>query len=136
MKINLGLICGGKSTEHEISLLSARSIVQAINKDKYNLFVIAIDKKGNWYLTNKDNFLNEADNAGKVSLNIMKENQVALVPANDSNQLIKLVNGENIGKLDIAFPIIHGTTGEDGGLQGFFNILNLPFVGCDILGSA
>jgi D-alanine-D-alanine ligase len=136
MKRNLGIMMGGKSAEHEVSLQSANSIISAVNKEKYNLFLIGIDKQGNWFLLDNTHYLNNSDNPETISLNLKEATAIALVPKDNSHQIINLESGENIGKLDVVFSIIHGTTGEDGSLQGYFNVINLPFVGADVLGAS
>ena len=136
MKRNLGIIFGGRSGEHEVSLQSARSIAGAVNRSTFNIFLIAVDKKGNWYLANEDDYLLNPDDPAAIQLQVREKQQIALVPFNNSNQLIQLSSGKVLGSLDVAFPIIHGTFGEDGGLQGYFSMLNLPYVGADITGSA
>jgi D-alanine-D-alanine ligase len=136
MKLNLGLIFGGRSGEHEVSLQSARSIANAVDQDKYNLFLLAVDKSGNWFLADGTDYLDHADDPSKIRLKVRSEQQVALVPKGNSNRILKMSNGREMGSLDVAFPIIHGTFGEDGSLQGFMSMLNLPCVGADVLGSA
>ena len=127
---------GGKSVEHEVSLQSAGSIINAINKEKYLLFLIGIDKIGNWYLLDNTNYLLNEDNPDTIALNLNKARKIALVPVNDGHKIVELDSCKNYGSLDVVFSIVHGTIGEDGGLQGFFNVLNLPFIGADIIGAA
>lgn len=136
MKLNLGLLFGGRSGEHEVSLQSAKSIANAVDRDKFNLLLLAIDKEGNWYLVEEGNYLLNADDPKNISLNVKKEQQIALIPNENSNQIIRLSDGQELGYLDVLFPIIHGTFGEDGSLQGFCSMLNVPYVGADILGSS
>ena len=135
MKTTLGLLFGGKSAEHEVSIQSARSIFTAINKDKYDVILIGIDKTGDWYLVD-ETFMQQEGNVENAALETKPENKIALIPVDNSNQILNLHNKEKIGKLDVIFSIIHGTLGEDGSLQGYLNVLNTPFVGCDVLGSA
>ncbi len=101
--INLTIIFGGKSNEHNISILSARSIMKYINKDKYNISLIYIDKDGIWYKCH------DIDNL-------------------DNLELIK--NFNMLTQTDIVFPVLHGKYGEDGRLQGLFEILGIKYVGC------
>jgi D-alanine-D-alanine ligase len=136
MKLNLGLIFGGRSGEHEVSLQSAYAIANAVDQEKYNLFLLAIDKSGNWFLADPNDYLYHAEDPSKIKLKVQSEKQVALVPKGNSNRILKLSNGRELGSLDVAFPIIHGTFGEDGCLQGYMAMLNLPCVGADVLGSA
>lgn len=136
MKLNFGLIFGGRSGEHEVSLQSARSIANAIDQEKYNLFLLAVDKSGNWFLPDSNDYLYHADDPSKIKLKVRSDQQIALVPKGNSNRILKLSNGREMGTLDVVFPIIHGTFGEDGSLQGYMAMLNLPCVGADVLGSA
>jgi D-alanine-D-alanine ligase len=136
MKLNLGLIFGGRSGEHEVSLQSACSIANAVDQEKYNLFLLAIDKSGSWFLADSNDYLDNADDPSKIKLKVRSEQQVALVPKGNSNRILKLSNGREMGSLDVVFPIIHGTFGEDGCLQGFMAMLNLPCIGADVLGSS
>lgn len=136
MKLNLGLIFGGRSGEHEVSLQSAKSIAAAVDRDKYELFLIALDKRGDWYLANEEDYLVNEDNPASIALNAKALQQAAIIPKNGSNELILLTSCKAICSLDLVFPIIHGTFGEDGSLQGFMAMMNIPCVGADILGSS
>jgi len=109
VKKNIVIIFGGKSFEHEVSIKSAKSIMNAINKDKYEIKLVYIDKLGDWYLCND---INKLDN---------------LVPIKD----IKIF--ENC---DCVFPVLHGNNGEDGKIQGLFDMVNVPYVGCNLISSA
>lgn len=101
-KIKLGIIYGGLSTEHEVSINSAKSIIDNIDKDKYEIYKIYIDKKGNWYKED-----NKIDNVF-----------------------------EYLRNLDVIFPILHGLYGEDGTIEGLFELLGVPYVGCNVLSSS
>jgi len=136
MKLNLGLLFGGRSGEHEVSLQSAKSIAGAVDRNKYNLFLIALDKQGDWYLANEYDYLLNEDDPAKIALNPKSLKQVAIIPSQGSNELVFRKNCKTICSLDVVFPIIHGTFGEDGSLQGFMSMMNIPCVGADILGSA
>lgn len=134
-KINIGIICGGKSGEHEISLISARSIYDALDKKRYNVKIIGIDKQGNWHLGNPKNFWINPDNPKKVRFDL-RSPKVTAVNKNGEVYLIDLRNGKNLARIDVFFPITHGTFGEDGCLQGFLELLNVSYVGPGVLGSA
>jgi D-alanine-D-alanine ligase len=136
MKLNLGLIFGGRSGEHEVSLQSAKSIVGAANMEKYNLLLLAVDKEGNWYLADNNKYLENEDDPARIELNLKTAQRIALAPDNNSNRIVRISDGMDLGHIDVAFPIIHGTFGEDGSLQGYMSILNIPCVGADVLGSA
>jgi len=134
-KIRVGILFGGKSAEHEVSLQSAKNIFEAIDRDKYDVVLIGIDKSGQWHLNDAERFLLGADNPKLIKLSDSAEN-LALIPGEKSDQLIKLKQQQSIGKIDVVFPILHGPFGEDGTIQGLLKLANVPFVGASVLGSA
>jgi D-alanine-D-alanine ligase len=134
-KIRVGILFGGQSAEHEVSLQSARNIVEAINKEKYEVVLIGIDKKGQWFLNEASRFLLHAENPRLIALNKSSE-QVALVPKENENQLVNLSSHQSLGPIDVVFPVLHGPFGEDGTVQGLLKLFHIPFVGAGILGSA
>lgn len=117
-KIKVGIIFGGKSAEHEVSLRSAKNIVEAIDKDKYDPVLIGIDKTGIWFLHDRASFLFNAT-----------DRRIALIPQSEGKI------GPDIS-IDVAFPILHGTFGEDGTIQGLLKLADIPYVGAGVLGSA
>lgn len=124
-KLNIAILFGGKSTEHEVSIMSAKNILKALDPDKYNISLIGIDKTGKWFLTNN------------IILENFSDKELALIPGQDHQPLIHYSKGQNtVNKFDAVIPAIHGTYGEDGSVQGMLKIANIPFVGCDVLGSA
>ncbi len=125
-KINVGIIFGGKSAEHEVSLQSAKNVLSALDKEKYNPVLIGIDKGGKWLLSNQSQFLIENRNLDLIqSQTQVSEN--AILPTEE-------MLGAN--KIDVAFPVLHGTFGEDGTVQGLLKLAGIPFVGASVLGSA
>ncbi len=114
-KIKIGVILGGRSGEHEVSLVSAESVMKALDRKKYDIVPIGITKRGEW-VTKKSKLL-ELFKQGKI------KNGSRLPP-------------EILTKVDVVFPVLHGTYGEDGTIQGLFEMLNLPYVGAGVLGSA
>lgn len=134
-KVNIGIIFGGKSAEHEVSLQSAKNIVDAIDKEKFTVSLIGIDKQGNWHLNDHSSFLLHADNPKLIQLN-KSNDAVAIVPGSKEHQLIHANSADVLDQLDVIFPIVHGTLGEDGSLQGMLRLANLPFVGPSVLGSS
>lgn len=134
-KIRVGIIFGGKSAEHEVSLQSAKNVIDAINKDKYDVVLIGIDKTGQWLLEKPANYLLNANNPKLIALN-ESSYDVALVPTANASQLINRSSQTSLGKLDVVFPVLHGTYGEDGTIQGMLKLLDIPFVGPSVLGSA
>lgn len=134
-KIRVGILFGGKSAEHEVSLQSAKNIVEAIDRDKYEVVLIGIDKDGQWYLNEASRFLLHAEDPRLIALN--RSNQsVILAPKERNNQLVNLTSHQSLGRLDVVFPVLHGPFGEDGTVQGLLKLFNIPYVGAGILGSA
>ena len=137
MKINVGVFFGGRSVEHEVSVISALQAIASINKEKYDVIPVYIAKSGVWYTGDALLDIENFKDINKLLLEVKK-----LMIENDGNKKIMVKYplsrfGNNIlGSLDVAFPIIHGTNGEDGTLQGYFESIDLPYVGCDVLSSA
>lgn len=134
-KINLCIIFGGKSAEHEVSLQSANSIINAVDHDKYELTLIAMDKNGRFFLCEEDNFLLNVDSPKTISLKAL-DNELAFIPGESKASFYSIRDKKLIKGIDVVFPIIHGTYGEDGSLQGLLKLLNVPFVGSGVSGSA
>jgi D-alanine-D-alanine ligase len=127
-KKNLGILFGGKSPEHPISLISARNIYANADPDHFNTFLIFIDKDGKWFEINEKQFL--SDNIKTT------EAQGLIIDLSNSQGVFKRKSDGSTIHFDVIFPVIHGRNGEDGNIQGFLNILNIPFVGPDIFASA
>jgi len=125
-KLKIVVLFGGKSVEHEVSLLSAKNIIKALDKNKYEIILVRIDKDGFWHLENENNFL----------LSLTKPRSSYLNKNNKYNSSHILSREENKGKIDVIFPVLHGTNGEDGTIQGFLKFINLPFVGSTVLSSS
>lgn len=134
-KIRVGIIFGGRSAEHEISLLSAKNIIDAIDTQKFELTLLGIDKQGHWHINDASNYLLNSDDPSLIELKHSNKN-VALIPGQSHNQLIEGQSAAALPQLDVIFPIVHGTLGEDGSLQGMLRMANIPCVGSDVLGSA
>ncbi|MFC1531829.1 D-alanine--D-alanine ligase [Thermodesulfobacteriota bacterium] len=133
-KINIGILFGGKSAEHEVSLQSAKNIIDAIDKEKYNPILIGIDKSGKWLLNDRTNFLLDTDNPKLIKINQSNDN-VALIPQNEG-KISNLTRADSSESVDVVFPVLHGPFGEDGTIQGLLKLANIPFVGAGVLGSA
>ena len=133
-KINVGILFGGKSAEHEVSLQSAKNVYDAIDKEKYNPILIGIDKTGKWLLNDGSRFLLNANDPKLIKLNT-ESDSVALIPQ-CSGRLSNLSGNNNTTAIDVVFPILHGPFGEDGTVQGLLKLANIPFVGAGVLGSA
>jgi D-alanine-D-alanine ligase len=125
MKKTVGILFGGKSAEHEISLLSAKNIYDAIDREKFEPVLIGIDKTGRWLTNDAQKFFLNADNPSLIKLNTEESKLVTLQPKDNTR-----------AGLDVVFPVLHGPFGEDGIVQGFLKLTDLPFVGSGVLGSA
>ena len=114
--MKLGVIFGSSSTEHEVSVMSGYNVINNLDKKKYKVIPIYLDKNNNWYVC--DNF--------------------QIKKFGDLPKKIKLVRNiiEFLNDLDCVFPVVHGKVGEDGSLQGFLEVLGIPYVGCNILASS
>ncbi|MGE5196036.1 MAG: D-alanine--D-alanine ligase, partial [Anaerolineae bacterium] len=134
-KIRIGVLFGGKSAEHEISLLSAKNVIEAMDKNKYEIILIGIDKNGEWHLRDALQFLEHHENPKRIHLQ-GKKDKVALVAKEDGQQLVSLKSPSFSESLDVIFPILHGPYGEDGTVQGLLKLANIPFVGAGVLSSA
>ena len=134
-KIRVAIVFGGRSAEHEVSLQSARNIINALDRDKYEPVLIGIDREGRWYLNDDSLPLLDAEDPSTIRLNESGK-PVALVPSNGHGQVIGLSENTQSGSVDVIFPVLHGPYGEDGSIQGLAKLANLPCVGTGILGSA
>lgn len=133
-KIRVGLLFGGRSAEHEVSLVSARNVYDALDKDKYDVVLIGIDKNGVWHITTPDELLLASTNVATAKLPAFTE-AVQVKPYSGEKALTTTTQAD-IGQIDVVFPILHGPYGEDGTVQGLLKLMNIPFVGADVLGSA
>jgi D-alanine-D-alanine ligase len=134
-KIRVGILFGGRSAEHEVSLQSAKNIIDAIDTNKYEVVLIGIDKKGQWHLNEESRFLLPATEPGLPTLEETGEN-LALVPGRQIESVVALSGEQTPGSLDVIFPVLHGPLGEDGTVQGLLKLANIAFVGAGVLGSA
>ena len=120
-KIKIGVIFGGISSEHEVSKVSGTSVISNLNKEKYDILPIYIDEKGNWNTYEKN----------------INEIKVLEINTDIKNDIKPIANIEGLLKtLDVVFPVLHGIGGEDGSIQGMFELFNIPYVGCGILASS
>lgn len=134
-RTRVGIIFGGRSAEHEVSLQSARNILDALDRERFEVSLIGIDKEGQWHVSDPDNFLLNAADPARIALN-RSGNAVAVRPGRERQQLVPADPATALEQIDVVFPIVHGTLGEDGSLQGLLRMANLPFVGSGVLGSA
>lgn len=133
-KIRVGILFGGKSAEHEVSLQSAKNIIAAIDRDRYEITLIGIDKKGVWHIVSEENFLSNEDDPKSISLHVEPDSEATLSLTGD-REIIFLKGGRGAIVLDVVFPVLHGTFGEDGTMQGLLRLADVPFVGSSVLGS-
>lgn len=137
MKTNIGVFFGGRSTEHEISVISASQAMHAIDRDRYDVTPIYISKEGHWYTGDA---LFEVSNYRDIPSLLKQCEEVYMRPVFDDYNLYKVnksIFGSNIaGKLDVVIPVLHGSNGEDGTFEGILESIGIPYAGCDVLSSA
>jgi D-alanine-D-alanine ligase len=134
-KLKVGIIFGGKSGEHEVSIVSATSIYKALDKNKYDVFLIGIDKEGRWLLPSDSQLLANTTDARMIQLNKEKAS-IAVTPYHHAAPLTKLSDTTTGLSIDVFFPVLHGTNGEDGTVQGLLELTQIPYVGSGVLGSS
>ncbi|HXI93082.1 MAG TPA: D-alanine--D-alanine ligase family protein, partial [Blastocatellia bacterium] len=133
-KLRIGVIFGGRSGEHEVSLRSAESVINAMDKARYEVVPIGITKEGRWLIS--------ANAAALLPEAVMSSNshrQVAIIGDPTRQGLTRLDDRERLlssEPLDAVFPVLHGTYGEDGTIQGLLEMAGVPYVGCGVLASA
>ncbi len=137
MKIKVGVLFGGKSVEHEISIISAIQAIGYLDRNKYDVIPIYITKNNEFYV---------GEDVGKIEsytdINALIKSSQRVIMVRDDNKVNlikypqKMFSKGVIDYIDIAFPVVHGTNVEDGTLQGFLKMFNIPYVGCDVLSSA
>ncbi len=129
-KLRVAVLFGGQSSEHEVSVMSARNVVKAIDDGRYEIVPILIDRGGRWLLVE--------EKGGALPEPIAYEGrQVCLIPGGKGRLLaLEGTSARELPAVDVLFPVLHGLNGEDGSIQGLAQIVGLPLVGCGILGSA
>ncbi|WP_420422617.1 D-alanine--D-alanine ligase family protein [Simkania sp.] len=132
-KIRVGVLFGGQSTEHEVSLQSARSIIQNIDTEKYDVIPIGIDKQGSWFFLTREQFFLPFE---RDKLPAFEGKEGHLIPQGIAAKDMFFSPCVLRESLDVIFPALHGPYGEDGTVQGLVKLANLPCVGSDVLGSA
>lgn len=137
MKTNIGVFFGGRSTEHEISVISASQAMHAINRDKYDVTPIYITKQGQWYTGDA---LFDVANYRDVPALLKQCEPVYMEPVYGDYNLYKrnrkMFGSPIVTKLDVVIPVLHGSNGEDGIFEGVLESIGIPFAGCDTLSSA
>jgi D-alanine-D-alanine ligase len=132
----VGVLFGGRSAEHEVSLQSAKNIIDAIDKSRYEVILIGIDRDGRWRLGDGAKMLDAGNPEAGVPEPSSDDPDVALVPGRQADQFISLGGAQSPEAIDVVFPVLHGPFGEDGTVQGLLKLANIPFVGAGVLGSA
>ena len=154
-KLRVGVLFGGRSGEHEVSLLSAASVLKAIDPNKYEIIPIGITKEGRWLTPpdaerllrgeppqpEHDRHLRAGDPEATVSAAVLAKGQGVIVPPTpESHKLVPFESGaqgvNHAIDVDVIFPVLHGTFGEDGTIQGLLELADIPYVGAGVLGSA
>lgn len=134
---NVGILFGGRSVEHEVSVITAMQIIENIDKTKFNPIPIYVNKNGEWLVSESflkfESFKNEKyENVKKIILSPNYKDQNLYIHPND----IKLFTKKDLDSIDVFFPAFHGTNGEDGTIQGLLELIGLPYVGAGVLSSA
>ncbi|HPC87012.1 MAG TPA: D-alanine--D-alanine ligase family protein [Smithellaceae bacterium] len=135
-KLTIGVLYGGRSGEHDVSLCSAASVVAALDKTKYDVVAIGIDRDGRWYVQDRPEIIADKDFGRILSL---KKKGAWLVNHFEDRNRLHLYDMDSRGKkvvVDLVFPVLHGTYGEDGTMQGLLELARVPYVGVDVAGSA
>lgn len=127
------VLFGGVSSEHDISLISAKSVIENMPKDKYEPVLVGITKDGEWYLYEgdvaalpEDKWLENKDFITPATISVSRSDHGIIVFGDETKKI----------RVDVAFPVLHGKNGEDGTIQGLFQLAGIPFVGCDMISSA
>ena len=133
-KIRVGILFGGKSAEHEVSLQSARNVANALDRKKYEVVLIGINKAGAWLAPRvSERYLALASNK---PTKVPEKSREVVMLALAGGGILTRDSGEIEGKIDVVFPVLHGPFGEDGTVQGLLKLADVPFVGAGVLGSA
>lgn len=128
-RLRIGVLFGGRSAEHEVSILSARNVIAALDPDKFEAVPIGIARDGRWLLQSTQRLLRDKDDPRLAQIDAAGPDVSLVAPAD-------LAACSAAGKLDVIFPVLHGTQGEDGIMQGLLELAGIPYVGAGVLGSA
>lgn len=131
-KLRVGILFGGKSAEHEVSVRSARNVYEAIDKEKFEPVLIGIEPSGKWVAASSEKLLSVPHDDTNQKIEADEGTQVILAPESRG----EIASGDLSGHIDVVFPILHGPFGEDGTIQGLLKLADVPFVGPSVLGSA
>ena len=132
-KIRVAVLFGGKSVEHEVSLLSARNVVDALDKERFEVGLVGIDKLGRWH---RADALQLLAGGGGPKLVAVDDDKAPLSVDLTAGAFPVVRDSGSLGSFDVVFPVLHGPFGEDGSIQGLLKVAGIPFVGSGVLGSA
>ncbi|MGH8141900.1 MAG: D-alanine--D-alanine ligase family protein [Steroidobacteraceae bacterium] len=135
-RLRVGIVFGGQSVEHEISILSARHVLAALDPARFEPVLIGIDKTGRWLIQNTHRLLASAQDPRLARIEAGPAVQLPAAPLATAAAPSATASAAEAGRLDVVFPILHGTLGEDGAMQGLFEVAGIPYVGAGVLGSA
>ncbi len=134
MKKTVAILFGGQSAEHNVSLVSAKCLLEALNTELFTPILVGISKDGDWYQVNEE-LLKQTQFNKPIDFRENGE-EVFLNPGQKGARLMEVYGQKNPVNIDFAFPIVHGPLGEDGTLQALFRLLKIPFAGCDVTSSS
>jgi D-alanine-D-alanine ligase len=134
-RLKVGVVFGGRSAEHEVSILSARNIIAALDPARFEPIPIGITRDGRWLLQSTERLLREKGDPREVRIDTAAP-VVSLANQGRSTALVEVSDRQRVHDLDVVFPIVHGPMGEDGTLQGLLELVGVPYVGAGVLGSA
>lgn len=129
-KKKIAVLFGGQSSEHVVSCVSAASVIDQIDKEKYELLLIGITEEGHWV---------KADSVEEIRSGAWRESKADVIISPDATKKCAMITENGVTreeKIDLAFPVLHGLYGEDGTVQGIFELAKIPYVGCGVLASA
>src|SRR5215213_4966826 len=140
-KIRVGVIFGGRSGEHEVSVRSARAVIESFDRTRYEVIPISISKEGRWLSPAESAALLPESARGLLSENVSGAGEALTIVGDPSRRGLHRFESEGGGgasaqRLDVVFPVMHGTYGEDGTIQGLLEMAGLPYVGCGVLASS
>jgi D-alanine-D-alanine ligase len=133
-RMRIGLLFGGRSAEHEVSLASARNVATAMDRNRYEILLLFIDREGSWGYVDDPGFLDAFCEGRALTPKVTR--RLFVQPSQAGAPFLVSPEGEGPGSVDVIFPVLHGTFGEDGTLQGLLALCGIPFVGCGVLASA
>ncbi len=134
MKKTIALVYGGRSGEHEVSLVSAASVARNLDDGKYDILLMGIDRDGAWFLQGPEELARCREGSPSLRIDRNESARLSVLPGGGAAAF--LAGGDPLGPVHAVFPVLHGTYGEDGTIQGLFEMADLPYVGAGVLGSA